>query len=103
MAQTLKALVVRLPFRFLCTPAGPSRALTLPAGAPSLQLEKHPDAEIKTNDAEALKTLSPTGTWRRGAFEVTNDSKEVLYSKLWSGNHLIGSDERVAAFLAKLE
>ncbi len=60
---------------------------------------------VALNDAGALAKLSPTGTWRRGAFEVVRtDTGAVLYSKLATGAHLVdGASDKLANFVAALQ
>ena len=49
------------------------------------------------NDPEQLARLSPTSEWRVGAFEITRlDDDELLYSKLETKRHLVGTRIKVA-------
>ena len=59
---------------------------------------------VALNDPTQLKRLSPSGTWRRGAFEVVRiDTGAVLYSKLGTGQHLVdGMSDKLASFVAGL-
>ena len=49
------------------------------------------------NDPDTLARLSPTGEWRVGAFEITrlDDDDAVLYSKLETKKHLVGTRIKV--------
>ena len=49
------------------------------------------------NDLDTLARLSPTGEWRVGAFEITrlDDDDAVLYSKLETKKHLVGTRIKV--------
>ena len=48
------------------------------------------------NDPDTLARLSPTGEWRVGAFEITRlDDDAVLYSKLETKKHLVGTRIKV--------
>ena len=54
------------------------------------------DPEHGRNDPEHLARLSPTGEWRVGAFEITRlDDDAVLYSKLETKKHLVGTRIKV--------
>eukprot|EP00930_Biecheleria_cincta_P087976 TRINITY_DN77212_c0_g1_i1.p2 TRINITY_DN77212_c0_g1~~TRINITY_DN77212_c0_g1_i1.p2 ORF type:complete len:223 (+),score=36.36 TRINITY_DN77212_c0_g1_i1:74-742(+) len=59
---------------------------------------------VMTNEALALKELSPTKDYRKGAFEVVNLNKgQVLYSKLNTGMPLVfGEKEWWDRFVGKL-
>lgn len=55
------------------------------------------------NNAELLARFSPTGTWRRGAFEVVRtDTGQLLYSKVQTGQHLADDAAKLEAFVASL-
>jgi len=55
------------------------------------------------NEAGLLARFSPTGTWRRGAFEVVRaDNGELLYSKVKTGQHLVDDAAKLASFVAAL-
>ena len=49
------------------------------------------------NDPDTLARLSPTGEWRVSAFEITrlDDDDAVLYSKLETKKHLVGTRIKV--------
>jgi hypothetical protein len=58
---------------------------------------------VLKNDAELLKKLSPSGTWRRGAFEVVRmDTGALLYSKVQTGVHFVDTPSQLDAFVKGL-
>ena len=58
---------------------------------------------VIANYEKALQELSPTQTWRKGAFEVTDvASKEVFYSKLKTGLSVFAQEEWMDKFVNSL-
>jgi hypothetical protein len=82
-----------------CTPL--PRSLQLRAAIEKKHGDKY---SVVLNDPALLKSLSPSGNWRRGAFEVVRtDTNEVLYSKLQTGSHLVdGISDKLDKFVAGL-
>ena len=57
---------------------------------------------VSANDPAVLGWSSPTGEWRIGAFEVTDlSSRELLYSKLATGAHLVDDREAFDRWVAE--
>lgn len=59
--------------------------------------------ERLTSHSDTAPNIQPTGTWRRGSFEVVNLANgELLYSKVATGEHLMGQAQKVAELLNRL-
>uniref|UniRef100_A0A7S2D7U0 Uncharacterized protein n=1 Tax=Alexandrium andersonii TaxID=327968 RepID=A0A7S2D7U0_9DINO len=61
----------------------------------TLQIRFGHKVRIIHNSSPALAEFSPTGTWRKGSFEVVDvGGKKLLYSKLSNGVSLVNGDQK---------